>query len=93
MTVTSRKESQAASYSAVRENPFTEFPVHPTRKDRDQVYKEACDMATTSDVGYEWVGEFGLLSIVTVANKYMAITNKLYVELTDLPAYNFLINQ
>ena len=44
-------------------------------------------------MGYGWYGDFGLLAIVTGRNKYMVLTNKVYVELTEPTSYNTHINQ
>ena len=44
-------------------------------------------------MGYGWYGEFGLLAIVTVRNKYMVLTTKVYVELTEPTSYNTHTNQ
>ena len=44
-------------------------------------------------MGYGWYGEFELLSIVTVRNKYIVLTTKVYVELTEPTSYNTHINQ
>ena len=57
------------------------------------MYEEACNVATTVDMGYHWEGEFILLAIVIGGNKYMELTNKVYVEPTELPSYNALINK
>ena len=63
------------------------------KKNRDFMYEEACDSATSVNVRCDWVGEFGFLVIVTVTNKYMSLTNKVYVNLIKPPEYNSLINQ
>ena len=44
-------------------------------------------------MGYDWAREFGLLAIVTGGNKYMVLTTKAYVEITEPTAYNTHINQ
>ena len=41
---------------------------------------------------YKLAGEFKFLSIVTGVSKYMALTNKVYVDLTEPSLYNDIIN-
>ena len=93
MTVTLTKQSQAASYADVQAKNFTGVAGFPTRKDMYCMYEEACDAATAINMGYEWVGDFVLLDIVTGVNKYMPLNNKAYVDPTEPPAYSSLINQ
>ena len=93
MTVTLTNQSQLTDYAAVEDKGLTRFPVWPTSKYRYQMYKEACDVAIAVNGRYEWAGEFGLLAIVTGANKYTSLANKVYVNPTEPPAYNTLINQ
>ena len=65
----------------------------PTRKVQYLLYDKSCDEAIDIDVGFEWAGEFIFLSIVTGANNYVLLSNKVYVNPVEAPVYNILINQ
>ena len=82
-----------AVYVAVRDEPFKRVPEIPTKKDRDHLYEEVCNATTSVNGGYDWAGEFELLAITTVGNKYTGITTKVYVDPIEPPAYNAHINK
>ena len=59
----------------------------------DCIYEKSFDVVTAVDVRYEWAVDFGFLDITTGSNKYMELINKVYLDLTEPPVYNALINQ
>ena len=79
MKVTVAKQDQAAAYVAVPDKLFMRVPGRPTRKDWDIIYEEACDVATSVNVGYDWARDFELLEILVGRNRYMGLTTKVYV--------------
>ena len=88
MKVSTALSASRAVIEAIRSQPFTRIHGKPTRKARNRLYEEACELANQFDVPYEWAGDHGLLAEVTGAAEYLRLTGEVYVEPVMVEAFN-----
>ena len=68
------------THDAVVARPFTRIAGLPTWEEKENFLEEACTLAMSFIVAYDWAGDHGLLAEIVGKVKYLALTTKNYVE-------------
>ena len=88
------KTLENTTYDTVRFSSFTKIHGHPTRKDYENLEKEASDIAIElEDFTYDWSRsptgkEYGLLAEIIDEDEYNHLTNLTWVQETKPDTYD-----